>query len=146
MRIALHDTSVHEGSRVSLVAVTDNVTNLLFLSGHLLPFVTGLEASASAAPQIGIHNFLHDFLRSHVKQRLGKRLVAAAGNVFLDMFRINMPAVFQYQTGLFLIERNLLLFLIFNAVLFVEEMTYHISFFDGSLKNSLTVIHGHLRI
>ena len=146
MRITFHNASIHEGSRIAFVSVTDHVMNRLFLPCHLLPFVSGCKASAASSPQIGVADNLDHLFLSHGKQYLFQRFVASNGDVFLHVFRINMSTVFQHQSGLFFIKRNLFLGRIFHAVLLIQQMTDYLSLFNGSVENLFTVFHFYFRI
>ena len=80
--ITLHNGSVHECSRVALVAVTYHIVNRVGLTGHLNPLLTCREAAATTATQSGLIHFLNDLIRRHLEHGLLKCRKTAAGYVF----------------------------------------------------------------
>ena len=70
------------------------LTSPLGLPGEL-PLEAGGEAGAAAAAQAVRSTSLDDLLRGHLGQHLGQRLVAVAGDVLLDLERVDDAGVAQ---------------------------------------------------
>ena len=58
VRITFHNGTIHERSRVTLIAITYYITGLLSLTCHLFPFLTTGESSASTSTKSGTVNFI----------------------------------------------------------------------------------------
>ena len=71
-----------------------------------LPLEAGEEAGAAAAAQLGGLDLLDHHLRVGVDQHLVERLVAADGDVLLDIVRADQAAVAQHDLLLRLEERE----------------------------------------
>ena len=59
-RIAFHHAAVHKRAWIALVAVADDIFDLLLLRQHLRPFSSSGKASASPSPQGSLRHFVHD--------------------------------------------------------------------------------------
>ena len=70
---------------------------------HLSP----VETAAAAAAQSGVHNLADDLLRSHLKY-LAQGGVTVAGDVFVDVLRVDEAAVAQGDADLGFIELHVL--------------------------------------
>src|SRR5699024_2476126 len=105
--IAFHYGAVHERARVSLVAVTYDVTYFFFLAGNLGPFTPGGEARAAASAKAGFRHFVDHVLGSHLEKRLCKRLETSHSNVFVNGFRVDLTAVLQNDPGLLIQKWNI---------------------------------------
>jgi hypothetical protein len=93
--IALEDRPIHEGAGVALIAVADHVFWVSLGLPHGLPFFARGEARAAPAPQAGTADLGNDLLRGHLGEDFGQGFVAAHGDVFLDLFRIDLAAVLE---------------------------------------------------
>ena len=97
VRIALDLVAVHVGAGIAFVGIADDV----LLVGHglaqELPLVAGEEAGAAAAAQLGGLDLLDHHLRVGVDQHLVQRLVAADGDVLLDIVGVDQAAVAQHD-------------------------------------------------
>ncbi len=92
VRVALHEIAVDKGAGVALIGVADHVLGRVLGSAQKVPLPPGGKARAAAAPQAGLRH-LGDHLLVRHAQGLGQPLVAAPGNVVVDLLRIDDPAV-----------------------------------------------------
>ncbi len=97
--IALYQTAVLIRSWVPFVGVADHVLDLPVGAETGFPLPAGGEARPTPAPQTGALDGLNDLLRGHLKQRLGRSLVAIEGDIVLDSGRVNQ-AVLPHQDTL----------------------------------------------
>ena len=107
VRIAGEHGPVHEGRRLALVPVDDDVLGLLRRVLGGLPFQAGGEAAAAAAAQIGLLHLLQHLVRAHLGERLGQRGVAADRKVVVDAHRVHLRDVADQDAHLVLVERHL---------------------------------------
>ncbi len=87
--IALQETAVHVGAGVTLVGVDDHVLGIVGGVARALPFAAGGESAATAASQIGLLDFVEDFLVGHAVERLGQGRIPADGQVVVDAFGVD---------------------------------------------------------
>ena len=107
VRIALDLVAVHVGAGIALVGVADEE---LALGGGLaqeFPFLTGRVAGAAPPAQAGFLDLVVGRLGLAVDQHLVEGLVAADGDVFLDVVGIDQPGVAQDDLLLAAEERHL---------------------------------------
>ena len=147
MGIALHDGSVHERARVTLVAVADDVLHrFLRVPAHAFPLTSGGEPAAAPAPQAGVGNFLADGLIGHLKQGLFKGGVPALGDVFLQIFRVTGAAAGQHHPVLLFIEGDILLPGIGHAVLVIGQPFDDLAAQQRSLHDLAAILRLHADI
>ena len=140
VRIAFHHAAVHKRAWIALVAVADDIFDLLLLRQHLRPFSSSGKASASPSPQGSLRHFVHDLQRRHVKQCFCHGAITAYRYVFFDGLRINPSTVLQGHPGLLLIERNIiLLFISFALFVMVHEALNNLICHDALVNDLLTV-------
>ncbi len=105
MRIVFHDSAIHVGAGVALIAVNnDEFSRLLFLANEM-PFETGRKAGASAAAQSAPLDLVTNLLRRHVFQDVGQRLIAIVSQIILETVGVDLPRFGQYDTSLLGEER-----------------------------------------
>lgn len=105
--VAFEYRAVHESPRVAFVGIADDVFLVgLHLAGDF-PFESRRETAAAAAAQSGVHNLADDLLRSHLKY-LAQGGVTVAGDVFVDVLRVDEAAVAQGDADLGFIELHVL--------------------------------------
>ncbi len=75
----------------------------------LRPFLAHREACAAAAADAGIGDRLNDFVRAHLKERLGHGGVAAHGEIVLQRLRVDLVAVLEHAARLLLVEGNVVM-------------------------------------
>ncbi len=92
MGVALHEVAVNEGAGVSLVGIADHVLGGVLGGAQELPLAAGGEGGAAAPPQSGLRHLADDLLIGHA-QGFGQPLVAAAGDVVVDLLRVDHAAV-----------------------------------------------------
>ena len=107
MGIAFEDRTVHECARVTLVRVADHV----FLFGlHLagdFPFEARGETAAATAPEPRVDDLADHLVGLHF-QRFAQRSIAVAGDVLVDVLRVDEAAVAQRNADLGLVELHVL--------------------------------------
>jgi hypothetical protein len=87
--VALQHGAIHEGSRIALVRVAQDVLDVgRGLAGEL-PLESRGEAGAAAPAQPAAQDLAHHLVRSHLGEHLGQRLIALAGDVLLDLERVD---------------------------------------------------------
>ena len=80
---------------VALVGVADDVLRRRLLMAVSLPLEAGRETRAAAAAQAGLLDLVDHLLRRHLGEHLRQRLVAAQGQVVVDVLRVDDAAVAQ---------------------------------------------------
>ena len=68
---------------------------------HQLPFHAGRETRAAAPAQAAGFDFGDDLFGLHRGEHLAQRGITVAGDVFLDVFRVNQAAIFEDDLLLF---------------------------------------------
>jgi hypothetical protein len=68
--------------------------------GHGAPLQAGGIAAAAASAQAAFGDLLNHSVGRHLSERLDQRLVAVAGNVVVDLLRIDVAGVFQHHVHL----------------------------------------------
>ena len=120
--VALHDGAIHKCAGVTLIAVADDVLYGRFLvCCDLRPLLAGGEARAAAASQAGLGDHIDDLVGGHVEYGLFKSRVAADGDILLDALCVNVTAMLKSNTGLLLVEGDILLAVVGSAVVVVNE-------------------------
>ena len=135
MGVTLHDGAVHKGTGVAFVAVTNDILGGCLLTGHLTPLGTGRETAAAAAAQVGVQHFLDDVGGLHLKQSLFQSGIAADGQILQNGVCIHMAAVLQNLTGLTLIEGDLFLLFVDDAVLLIGQALHGLALNDGRVDD-----------
>ena len=103
--IAFKDGSVHERAGIAFVGVAEHVLGFGLFGSHELPLEAGGEACAAAAAQArGVHFFQRGFA-AHA-DGLGNALIAAVGDVFKNVFRVDAAAVAQHEALLQVVEEH----------------------------------------
>ena len=144
--ITFHDAPVHECARIALITVADDKFHFGLLPLDLGPFTSGRISTTAASPQIGLVNYLDDFIRTHIEQRLFKRFVPADRQIFLQGSGVDVPAVFQYQPGLFFIERDFFLRRIMLVILAIGEAIHNLVRDDRFFNDLGAISQFHLDI
>jgi hypothetical protein len=91
---------------VAFVRVAHDVLDFAGSLGGELPLQAREETRAAAAPQPRLLDFLDDFLAGHRGKGLGKGLIPAPGDVFVDPLRVNHAAVAERDADLLAVEGN----------------------------------------
>ena len=87
MRIAFDFVAVHVGAGIAFVGVADDVLGIAFGLGQEVPLVAGEESRAAASAQPRSLDLLDHSIGAAVDEHLVERLVAADGDVFLNVGR-----------------------------------------------------------
>ena len=95
MRVAFHDGTVHESAGVSLVSVTYHVFDVRLLLMGKFPFQACGKAAATASAQTGALDEVDNFRRLLVEKAVRQCVISFAGDVFLDILRVDKAAVAQ---------------------------------------------------
>ena len=93
MRIAFDLVAVHVGAGVALVGIADDVFGVGFGLGEEVPLVAGEKARAAAAAQTRGFDLLDDGVGAAIDEDLIERLIAADGDVLLDVGGADEAAV-----------------------------------------------------
>ena len=100
VRVVFHDHSVFEGSRLRLIGVDDQIARVL-ARGEEAPLLPGREARAAAAADVGGLHLVDDLLGRFPAREDGfGYLVAAVGDVGVDLVRIGLVHAAQQEVGL----------------------------------------------
>ena len=106
MRVAFDLIAVHVSAGVALVGVADDVLDVGLGLGQKIPLVAGEEAGAAAATQPGGLDLLDHGVFAAVDEHLVEGLVAADGDVFLNVGGVDEAAVAQDDLLLAFEERE----------------------------------------
>jgi len=106
MRIAFEQTAIHEGARIALVSVAHQRALERRLRAHDGPLAPVGNPPAAASAQAGRGDQLDDLFWGVLLERPVQRPVAAAGDVLVDVLRVDPPGVRQNPALLVLVERN----------------------------------------
>jgi len=104
--VAFERGTIHVGAGVTFVSIADHVLLACGLHGGELPLLACGEACATASAEARLQDFSSHLVRFHFKERLFKGLVAVAGYIFVNLIRVDHPAVAQHDTELFLVEMH----------------------------------------
>ncbi len=107
VRVAFQDRAVHECAGIAFVCIADHVLGCVAAAPAELPLDAGREARSAAPAQSRIFHRGDHIVRLHLCQRLCQRLVAIAGDVLVDIFRVDNPAIFQGYAHLLAVKRQL---------------------------------------
>ena len=127
VRVTFQNGTVHKCARVTFVRVADDilfVTRLVFLK---LPFDAGGESRAAASAQTGGLDLINDILGAHGLENFMKRLIAADANVLVDVLGIDLAAVAQGDSLLFLIKTDLFNVIDFGTGILVNVIHLHVT-------------------
>ena len=108
MRVAFQHAPVHECAGVALVRVAANVFNVALGGLGKFPFKSRGEARAAAPAKAAFEYNVYNVVAAHLRKRLGKRLVAIEGDVFVYVFRVYNAAVSQRHALLLFVKIDLL--------------------------------------
>ena len=106
VRVAFEHRAVHERARVAFVGVAQDVLGLVVLLLREAPLHPRGEAGAAAAAQAAGEDLVDDLLGRRRGEHLGERLVALAGDVLLDLERVDDAGVAQHDLHLAVEERD----------------------------------------
>src|SRR5579872_1830390 len=95
VRIALDLVAVHIGAGIAFVRVTDDVFGLSLGFGKEFPFVAGEVAGSATAAKLGNFDLFDHAAGVGIDENLVKGLIAADGDVLLDIVRVDDPAIAQ---------------------------------------------------
>jgi len=98
--VALEHSAVHEGTRIALVGVADDVLHRVVLRRRKRPLRTGRKTAAAAAAQAGVLDHLDDLARGHRRQGLAQGRIAVTGEVVVNGLRVDPTGVSQHDTRL----------------------------------------------
>jgi len=107
--IAFHDAHVHEGARVSLVTIADDVLLCVCLAPGDIPLPSRGEAAASPSAQTRGEDELADVLGAHFEIGANGLPVSAGRDVFLYALGVDGAAVGKREAVLFPVEGDLVL-------------------------------------
>jgi hypothetical protein len=146
--VALHGTTVHKGTRVTLVSITDYILYRTRRFAAELPLQAGGEASTTTTSQTGAFYLINYLLRGHLKQHVAQGLVTTYGNVVFYPLRVDVTAITKDNTLLLLIEVYIPIIrycLTVNGVL-IKKMCYWLSITKVRLDNLWDIINANVSI
>ena len=145
--IAFQHGAVHERAGIAFIGVAEHVLGFGRFGSHELPLEAGGEACAAAAAQPGVEHFLKGGLTAHGKG-LGYALIAAVGDVFKDVFRVDASAVAQHEALLQIVEEHVAVAVArgFAGAALIVEPLHGLAFEHGGLDELVGVfgLHAHV--
>ena len=109
--VSFENGPIHEGSRIALVGVTDDILLFPFAGLTELPLQARRETSSTTASLAGFEHFLDHRFRRHLGDNLSQGLVAPVGDVLIDALGVDLPAESENNLLLLLEEGDLPLLL-----------------------------------
>ncbi len=110
MRVALEYTTVHIGTRVSLICITDKVLPLsVCRPGKKFPFHPGGKPCSTTTAQAGFLDIFDHLFRLAVCKQIDKGGVSADSHVVINLKRIDLFVLLQKQPALIPVKRNIAL-------------------------------------
>jgi hypothetical protein len=106
MGVTLDFVAVHVSAGIAFVGVADDVFCVRLGLGQEIPLVAGEEACAATSAEAGGLDLLDDAVGATIDEHLVEGLVAADGNVLLNVFGVDEAAVAQDDFLLAFEERN----------------------------------------
>ncbi len=100
LRIAFEHAAIHERTRIAFVPVTDHVLHVANSLGHRAPLQPRGISAAAASAQAAFGDLLDHVIRRHLGQSLYQGLITVAGDIVVDLFRINMTGVLEHHVNL----------------------------------------------
>ena len=104
--IALDNGAIHKGPWVPFVRVAHDILGVPRSASGELPLESGDKAGPTPPAQPGKFDLFEHLLPCHRSQDLGQGLVTVPGDVFLNVLRVNQPAVSQGDAQLLAVERD----------------------------------------
>ncbi len=95
MRVRFHDAAIHEGTGVTLIAITDDIFGIVLVPGCFFPLEARGKSGATATANAGGFDLFDNSFRSHCGQCRMESAVALVSDIFLDTLRIDMSPVSQ---------------------------------------------------
>jgi len=103
--ISLEERAIHKGSRVTFIRITDNVLDLSRSLRCEFPFRSGGESCPTPTPQARELYLFDNLFAAHIEQGMRKSLISVPGNVFVDLVRVDDPAIAKGNSDLLAVER-----------------------------------------
>src|ERR1700728_3860271 len=100
LRIALEHAAIHERAGIALVAIADDIFLGAFDFGDVVPLEAGWITAASTAAETAFGDLLDHRGRVHVGEGFHEPFVAAARDVFVDLFGIDVAGILENDVGL----------------------------------------------
>ncbi len=93
MGIGLQNGAIHEGARVALIPVADDIFRKRGIAPSFLPFLAGREPRASTAPQAGEFYFFNHLPGFHGGEDFRECGISVSCNIFINIFRIDQASI-----------------------------------------------------
>ena len=100
LRIAFQNAAIHECARVALVAVADHVLHVAGCFGNRAPLQSARIPAAAASAQAACCDLVDDAIRCHVSQGGHQCPVSIAGNIIVDLLRIDLAGILEHHVDL----------------------------------------------
>ena len=104
MGIALNHRTVHEGTWIAFVGITDDIALIRLVGGAEAPFQAGRKATAAAAAQAGVFDGDNHLIGAHCGQGLFRRGVAVDAEIIGYRLWIDLAEIGQNDLGLVVME------------------------------------------
>ena len=100
LRIALKNTAIHKRARIAFIAIADYILYVSRCLGNCAPLQAGGISAAAASAQTAGGDLMDDAVRCHVGKGSQQGPVAVAGDVVVDLFRIDVSGVLENHVNL----------------------------------------------
>ena len=95
VRVAFHDGAVHKCAGVAFVRVANYIFDVRLLLMGKLPFQSCGEAATATSAQAGAFDEVDYVRRLLIEKAVRQCVISFAGDIFLDIFRVDKAAVAQ---------------------------------------------------
>ncbi|OQA54024.1 MAG: hypothetical protein BWY42_01750 [Candidatus Omnitrophica bacterium ADurb.Bin277] len=101
IRIALEDSPVHIGARITLITVTNNIFLVTPGLAGKFPFHAGRKSGTAPPPEPARFHFLNDFLRRITFEDFRKRGKPVVSDIIFQALGIDNTAIAKNNSQLF---------------------------------------------
>ena len=148
VRIAFQNRAVHESSRVAFVCIAHHVFGRTLSLASEIPLNPGWEPRPAATSEPGTLQSIDDLLRFHLSKRLAQCRIAVAGDVFVDVERVDNARVAQGDSLLPAEEGHGLLSLydLSSAGFLIKKSPYYAPFHQVFVDDLLGIVGSELPV
>ena len=100
VRIAFEHAAIHEGARVALITIADDILAIAVGLGDHAPFQAGGKAGPAPAAQTAAQHLLDDLAGRKLGKGFQQPFVAVGANVVPDLLRIDPAGVLEHDLNL----------------------------------------------
>ncbi len=120
VRVSLEQAAVHEGARIPLISVDNDIFRFAGSVARGFPLPAGGKSAAAAAAQVGLFHFVEHRFGRHFGKSLRQRAVSADGDVVQDAGGVDPDVVPEQDALLVPVEGDVLQALDALAGSFIE--------------------------